>query len=105
MRTIREFDERYTAPHGGYRDAADYYARTSSRAVIPDIRVPTLIVHALDDPLIPAGPFRDPRIAENPDVLLVLTQRGGHVGFLADRTLRRRPPLGREPRRRVLPDD
>ena len=87
VRTIREFDEHYTAPHGGYRDAADYYARTSSRAVIPDIRVPTLIIHALDDPLIPAEPFRDPGIADNPDVLLVLTRRGGHVGFLADRTL------------------
>jgi hypothetical protein len=87
VRTIREFDECYTAPHGGYRDAADYYVRTSSRAVIPDIRVPTLIIHALDDPLIPAEPFRDPGIAANPDVLLVLTGRGGHVGFLADRTL------------------
>jgi predicted alpha/beta-fold hydrolase len=87
VRTIREFDEYYTAPYGGYRDAADYYARTSSRAVIPDIRVPTLIIHALDDPLIPAEPFRDPAIAENPDVLLVLTRHGGHVGFLADRTL------------------
>jgi predicted alpha/beta-fold hydrolase len=87
VRTIRDFDEHYTARHGGYRDAADYYARTSSRAVIPDIRVPTLIVHALDDPLIPAEPFRDPGIADNPDVLLVLTRRGGHVGFLAGRTL------------------
>lgn len=86
VRTIREFDERITAPHGGYRDAADYYARTSSRAVIPDIRVPTLVIHALDDPLIPAEPFLDRRIAENPDVLLVLTRDGGHVGFLSART-------------------
>ena len=86
VRTIRDFDERYTAPHGGYRDASDYYARTSSRAVITDIRVPTLVVHALDDPLIPAGPFLDSRIAENPDVLLVLTRGGGHVGFLSDRS-------------------
>ncbi|HEX8355627.1 MAG TPA: alpha/beta fold hydrolase [Pyrinomonadaceae bacterium] len=85
VRTIREFDEHYTAPHGGYRDAADYYARTSSRAVIHRIRVPALIVHALDDPIIPSAPFLDPGIAENPDVLLVLTRRGGHVGFLSDR--------------------
>lgn len=85
VRTIRQFDERFTAPHGGYRDASDYYARTSSRAVIPDIRVPTLVIHALDDPLIPAGPFLDRGIAENPDVLLVLTRDGGHVGFLSDR--------------------
>ncbi|HEX8720575.1 MAG TPA: alpha/beta fold hydrolase [Pyrinomonadaceae bacterium] len=85
VRTIRQFDDRYTAPHGGYRDAADYYARTSSRPVIKDIRIPTLIIHSEDDPLIPAEPFRDAGIAGNPDVLLVLTRRGGHVGFLSDR--------------------
>jgi predicted alpha/beta-fold hydrolase len=85
VRTIREFDERFTAPHGGYRDASDYYARTSSRAVIGEIRVPTLIIHSADDPLIPAEPFLDAAIADNPDVLLILTRRGGHVGFLSDR--------------------
>lgn len=85
VRTIREFDERITAPHGGYRDASDYYARTSSRHVIKEIRVPTLIIHSADDPLIPVEPFLDESIAANPDVLLVLTRRGGHVGFLSDR--------------------
>ncbi|HEX8335944.1 MAG TPA: alpha/beta fold hydrolase, partial [Pyrinomonadaceae bacterium] len=85
VRTIREFDERFTAPHGGYRDASDYYARTSSRAVIGEVRVPALIIHSADDPLIPAEPFLDKSIADNPDVLLVLTARGGHVGFLSDR--------------------
>ncbi|HEX8118007.1 MAG TPA: hypothetical protein VF521_12110, partial [Pyrinomonadaceae bacterium] len=85
VRTIREFDEHITAPHGGYRDASDYYARTSSRPVLKDIRVPTLIIHSADDPLIPAEPFLDESIADNPDVLLVLTPRGGHVGFLSDR--------------------
>lgn len=85
VRTIREFDERFTAPHGGYRDASDYYARTSSRAVIGRIRVPALVIHSADDPLIPADAFRDAAIADNPDVLLVLTRRGGHVGFFSDR--------------------
>ena len=85
VRTIREFDERITAPHGGYRDASDYYARTSSRPVIGHIRVPALIIHSADDPLIPAEPFLDRGIAANPDVLLLLTRRGGHVGFLSDR--------------------
>lgn len=83
VRTVRQFDDHFTAPQGGYAGAADYYRRTSSRAVIPDIRVPTLIIHSADDPLIPAEPFRDPGIAANPDVLLVLTRRGGHVGFLS----------------------
>jgi len=85
VRTIREFDDCFTAPHGGYRDATDYYARTSSRAVLGRVRVPTLIIHSADDPLIPAEPFFDSTIADNPDVLLVLTERGGHVGFLSDR--------------------
>jgi predicted alpha/beta-fold hydrolase len=83
VRTIRQFDERYTAPHGGYRDAAHYYERTSSLRVISDIRVPTLILHASDDPIIPAHSFADPGIANNPDVLLVMTEHGGHVGFIS----------------------
>ncbi|MDT5296077.1 MAG: uncharacterized protein QOJ76_2957 [Acidobacteriota bacterium] len=83
VRTIRQFDERYTAPHGGYRDAAEYYERTSSLPVLASIRVPTLILHSLDDPLIPSETFFDPALADNPDVLLVLTERGGHVGFIA----------------------
>lgn len=85
VRTVREFDEHVTAPHGGYRDASDYYARTSSRHVIGDIRIPTLIIHSADDPIIPVEPFFDEAIADNPDVLLVVTRRGGHVGFLSDR--------------------
>jgi predicted alpha/beta-fold hydrolase len=85
VRTIRQFDEHFTAPHGGFRDADDYYARASSRTVLKEIRVPTLIIHAADDPLIPVEPFLDRDIADNPDVLLVLTRRGGHVGFLSDR--------------------
>jgi predicted alpha/beta-fold hydrolase len=84
VRTQRQFDERYTAPHGGFSDAADYYGRASSLPVIAQIRLPTLIIHAADDPIIPAEPFRDPSIAGNPEVLLVLTERGGHVGFIAD---------------------
>ena len=84
VRTQRQFDERYTAPHGGFRDAADYYVRASSLPVIARIRVPTLIIHASDDPIIPSEPFSYPSIADNPNVLLVLTARGGHVGFVAD---------------------
>ncbi|MDT5158359.1 MAG: uncharacterized protein QOH51_2716 [Acidobacteriota bacterium] len=86
VRTIRQFDERYTAPHGGYRDAAEYYERTSSLHVIRDIRVPTLILHSSDDPIIPSHSFSDPEIAANPDVLLVITERGGHVGFVSTPT-------------------
>ena len=84
VRTVRQFDERYTAPHGGYRGADDYYARCSSLPVLRHIRVPALILHAEDDPIIPGRQFRDASIAGNPHVLLVVTPRGGHVGFVAD---------------------
>lgn len=83
VRNVRQFDERYTAPHGGYRDARDYYERASSLRVIPRIEVPTLILHAADDPIIPADPFLDPSTAANPSVLLVFTRGGGHVGFIS----------------------
>lgn len=83
VRTIRQFDDRYTAPHGGYRDAADYYARASALPVIPRVRVAALVIHAEDDPLVPPEAFRDRAFVENPNVLLVLTPRGGHTAFVA----------------------
>ena len=86
VRHIRQFDERYTAPQGGYAGASDYYERASSLRVIPRIKVPTLIIHSTDDPLIPAAPFLDSATAANPNVLLVLTRGGGHVGFIARAT-------------------
>lgn len=84
VRHIRQFDERYTALHGGYLGASDYYERASSLGVIPRIEVPTLVIHAADDPIIPAAPFLDPNTSANPNVLLVFTRGGGHVGFISE---------------------
>ena len=84
IRTLREFDERYTAPHGGFSDAADYYARSSSLPLIPRIRVPTLIIHAEDDPFIPFDSLRHPSVGANPNVILLAPRHGGHVGFVSD---------------------
>lgn len=83
VRTIRDFDNRYTSLHGGYRDADDYYARTSSITVISRIQKPTLIIHAEDDPFIPFDPLRHPAFTENPHIILLATKSGGHVGFIA----------------------
>ena len=58
--TVRGFDEAYTAPHHGFRDAADYYHRASALRVVDRIRVPTLIITAEDDPFVPDAPFRGP---------------------------------------------
>ncbi|MGB7926111.1 MAG: alpha/beta fold hydrolase [Pyrinomonadaceae bacterium] len=83
VRTIRDFDNRYTALDAGYRDAADYYERASALPLISQIRTPTLIIHAQDDPFIPFHPLRHRAVAENPCVLLQAPPHGGHVGFVA----------------------
>src|SRR5215510_14825894 len=61
--TVRQFDEAYTAPHHGFRDAADYYYRASALRVADRIHVPTLIITAEDDPFVPVSTFRDPAVA------------------------------------------
>lgn len=86
VRTLRQFDDRYTSKHGGFDGADDYYTRASSISLISRIRVPTLIVHAQDDPFIPFGPLRAASVKENSYVLLLAPEHGGHVGFLNDRT-------------------
>ncbi len=83
IRRIEQFDNRYIAPAFGFENAADYYAKASSLPLIGRIRVPTLIIHAQDDPFIPFAPLRDPSIAANPYVLLIAPELGGHVAFLS----------------------
>jgi predicted alpha/beta-fold hydrolase len=84
IRTVREFDEVYTAPHFGFRDASDYYYRASAMRVIDRIRVPALIVTASDDPFVPSEPFTDARVRQNPNIHVVITARGGHCAFVAE---------------------
>lgn len=82
-RTLREFDDWVTAPEGGFADALDYYARTSSAPWLERIRVPTLVVHAQDDPFIPHAMFERhaAAIAANACLTTLYPERGGHVGF------------------------
>jgi len=82
-RTFWEFDDAGTAPLHGFRDADDYYRRSSSKAFLPDIGVPTLLVHAHDDPFLPpyALPTADV-IAGNPKLRTAFVRHGGHVGFV-----------------------
>jgi predicted alpha/beta-fold hydrolase len=79
---IKDFDRLYTAKHGGFADAQDYYDRCSSLPYIGKIRLPTLIIHAQDDPIVPFEPLTDPQVRDNPQVLLLATETGGHVGFV-----------------------
>lgn len=85
IRSVRQFDNAYTAPMSGYRDAADYYRRASALRVADRIRVPTLVMTAVDDPFVPVGPFSDPSLVGNPAVRVVVTRHGGHCGFVSRR--------------------
>ena len=80
-RSIRDFDNAFTAPHHGFADCDDYYARCSVTGLLDRIDIPLLLLHARNDPWIPADPYED--IARNtpPNVTLMLTDDGGHVGF------------------------
>lgn len=80
-RDFRTFDNAYTAPCNGYADAEDYYARASCGQYLAGIRVPTRIVHALDDPMMVPAIVPDPDAIPAP-VSLEVTARGGHVGFV-----------------------
>ena len=83
IRTIEQFDDRFVAPAFGFDGVDDYYAKASSRPYIGKIRIPTLIIHAKDDPFVPFEPLTDPTISANPFVLSIVTEKGGHVAFVA----------------------
>ncbi len=82
MRTFQEFDDRFTAPLHGFRDAEEYWRRSSSRQFIPGIMIPTLLVNALDDPFLdtPCYPYNEAR--ESAHFSLETPRHGGHVGFV-----------------------
>ncbi|MEJ7618184.1 MAG: alpha/beta fold hydrolase [Pyrinomonadaceae bacterium] len=84
VRSIRDFDEVYTARHAGFTSADDYYERSSALKVLGHIEIPTLIIHAQDDPFIPYESFRHLPSLDNSSLILLTSQRGGHVGFVAD---------------------
>ncbi|MBT8122032.1 MAG: hydrolase, partial [Gammaproteobacteria bacterium] len=82
LRSFREFDNAITAPLHGFKDVDDYYSRASCKQFLTAIRVPTLILQALDDPFLPASAL--PRPADlSPSVTFELADQGGHVGFIA----------------------
>ncbi|WP_165232941.1 YheT family hydrolase [Aquisphaera insulae] len=83
VRSVRQFDHRYTAPRNGFSSADDYYGRSSARPWISRATVPGLVVHAEDDPFIPAGSFAG---AEFPaSIELDLIRHGGHLGYVSRR--------------------
>ncbi|MGI9590363.1 MAG: YheT family hydrolase [Myxococcota bacterium] len=80
-RTVWEFDERFVAPRNGWAGAEDYYAANAALRFLPEIRVPTLVIHALDDPWIPGETHRALDWTRSPGLIPLLPAAGGHVGF------------------------
>lgn len=87
VKTIYEFDDRFTAQSFGFGTADNYYATQSSNQFLDSIRIPALLLQAQDDPLIPFDVYRHPAFKTNPRLRLVAVEHGGHLGFIA----RRRP--------------
>lgn len=81
-RTFHDFDDAVTAPMHGFRSCHDYWSRSSSKQLLGSIRVPTLVLNALNDPFLPATALAT-RAQVSPRVRLEYPAQGGHVGFLA----------------------
>lgn len=84
IRTVRDFDDLVTARFCGFRDAADYYKRSSASNLLSAIRRPTLILTAQDDPFVPFRPFQNSAIQENPHITLIAPPHGGHCAFISE---------------------
>ncbi len=81
VRNFKQFDDRYTAPLHGFRDAADYWRRASSRPFLPRIGIPALLVNAANDPFLGPGCFPHEEAAASTHFHLETPAEGGHVGF------------------------
>lgn len=82
-RTLREFDEAVTAPIHGFTSAGDYYRACSSQRYLSGIRVPTTVIQSRDDPLVPEDTIPWSALDRNGTIRALITDTGGHVGFLA----------------------
>ena len=80
-RSVFDFDNDFVAPANGFHTAERYYAINGAKRFMGLVRVPTLVIHAADDPWIPMEPYREVEWKENRQLLPLLTSKGGHVGF------------------------
>ncbi|MRG48953.1 alpha/beta fold hydrolase [Chitinophaga sp. SYP-B3965] len=82
IKNFKQFDDRYTAPMHGFKDAEEYWAKNSSKQFLENIRIPTLLINALDDPFLGKGSFPYKEADNNPHLYLETPETGGHVGFV-----------------------
>jgi uncharacterized protein len=82
IKNFKDFDDRYTAPIHGFKNAEDYWRKCSSGQFIPHVRIPTLIVNALDDPFLTGACYPVQEATASDAVFLEMPESGGHVGFV-----------------------
>lgn len=80
VKDLRDFDELYTAPLGGFKNRADYYATCSAKQYLPQINIPTIIITAEDDPFVSIQDYRE--ASYSPSTILHTEKHGGHMGYL-----------------------
>jgi uncharacterized protein len=85
VKTLRQFDDRVTAYYCGFANADDYYARAAGAAVIDQIAVPALIIHAANDPFVRILPETRQKILANRNIIYTETEDGGHCAFIGER--------------------
>jgi len=85
IKTLREFDDFYTAPAHGFKDSADYYDKCSSLQFLKNIKTPSLIINALNDSFLSADCYPVKDAKSNPHLHLEMPKYGGHVGFILNK--------------------
>lgn len=83
VKSVYQFDDQFTAFSFGFGTADNYYATQSSNQFLDRIRIPTLLVHAKDDPLVPFEVYGHPAFSQNPCLRLLAVEHGGHLGFVS----------------------
>ncbi|MBI9078643.1 MAG: alpha/beta fold hydrolase [Pseudodesulfovibrio sp.] len=82
INSLRQFDDRFTAPLNGFKDAEEYYTRSSCKQFLKSIRIPTLLVNAQNDPFLPHECYPMDEAETNSNLFLEMPKHGGHVGFV-----------------------
>jgi predicted alpha/beta-fold hydrolase len=82
IKNFQDFDDRYTAPIHGFKDALDYWEKASCKPFLPQIAIPTLLVNSADDPFLPEPCYPVSEARANPSLFLEIPSSGGHVGFV-----------------------
>jgi predicted alpha/beta-fold hydrolase len=82
LRTVKDIDDRITAPSFGFGDAAGYYRTQSAIRSVDGIRVPVLLIQAKDDTIVPFDIFAAGALRANPRIEVLATEHGGHLGFI-----------------------